>query len=98
MEVALTPELEQLIDEQVTNGSYPSAGEVIRDALRLFKGHVEHRGEDLEALRRDVQVGIDALEDGEFTEYDLDDIQQLAEEIKARGRDQPLGRGNRATA
>ena len=34
MEVALSPELEDLITEQVESGSYPSPGEVVRDALR----------------------------------------------------------------
>ena len=37
MGVALPPELEELITEQVESGSYPSPGEVVRDALRLFK-------------------------------------------------------------
>ena len=85
MEVALTPELEQLIKEQVTNGHYPSAGEVIRDALRFFKDHLELRESKLESLRHDVQAGIDALERGDYSEYDVDDA-DLAEEIKTRGR------------
>lgn len=41
MEVALTPDLEEFVDEQVRNRNYTNAGEVIRDALRLFKDQLE---------------------------------------------------------
>jgi antitoxin ParD1/3/4 len=37
MNVALTPELEQLIHRKVVSGLYLSASEVVRDALRLLK-------------------------------------------------------------
>ena len=37
MQVVLTPELEKLIDDQVASGTYRTAGEVIRAALRLLK-------------------------------------------------------------
>jgi antitoxin ParD1/3/4 len=93
MEIALTPDLEELVDEQVTKGNYPSAGEVIRDALRLFRDQLELSDKKLAALRTDVQVGIDALEGGDYTEYDVDDIRQLAEEVKARGRQRLKERG-----
>ncbi len=86
MEVALSPELEELITKQVESGSYPSPGEVVRDALRLFKEQLELREPKLAYLRRDVQAGLDALDRGEYDEYDSDDVQQLAAEIKARGR------------
>ena len=88
MEVALSPDLEELITEQLESGSYPSPGEVVRDALRLFKEQLELREHKLASLRRDVQ---DALERGDYDEYDSDDIQRLASEIKARGRERPTG-------
>ncbi len=87
MEIALSPDLEELIAEQVESGNYPSPGEVVRDALRLFKEQLEFRDRKVESLRQDVQVGIEALERGEYDEYDADDIQSLASEIKARGRE-----------
>ncbi len=84
MEIVLSPELEELIAEQVERGNYPSPGEVVRDALRLFKDQLEFRDRKLESLREDVQVGLEALERGE---YDVDDIHHLASDIKARGRE-----------
>jgi antitoxin ParD1/3/4 len=85
MEVALTKDLEELIAEQVASGRYPSPGEVVRDALRLFQEQLLLRERKLEALRRDVQIGLQDLEDGEYDEYDAEDMQSLAAEIKARG-------------
>ncbi len=84
MEVTLSPELEELIAEQVESGHYPSPGEVVRDALRLFQEKLMLPERKRETLRRDVQIGLDALDRGEYVEYD--DARQLAAEIKARGR------------
>ncbi len=82
MEVTLSPELEELIAEQVERGRYPSPGEVVRDALRLLQEQLKLPERKLESLRRDLQVGLQALDRGEYDEYD--DPAQLATEIKAR--------------
>jgi antitoxin ParD1/3/4 len=37
MNVSLTPELEQLVNEKVRTGLYQTASEVVREALRLLK-------------------------------------------------------------
>lgn len=37
MNVSLTPELEQFVQEKVSSGLYYSASEVIREGLRLLK-------------------------------------------------------------
>ena len=87
MEIALTPDLEELVAHQVESGNYPSAGEVVRDALRLFKDHLELREQRHQELRNDVAAGIEALDRGDFDEYDTDDGGRLAAEIKARGRE-----------
>ncbi|HSC29149.1 MAG TPA: type II toxin-antitoxin system ParD family antitoxin [Vicinamibacterales bacterium] len=37
MNVSLTPELEELVNEKVRSGLYQTASEVVREALRLLK-------------------------------------------------------------
>ena len=37
MNVSLTPELEELVNEKVRGGLYQTASEVVREALRLLK-------------------------------------------------------------
>ena len=85
MEVALTPELEALIHQEVESGRYPSAGEVIRDALRLLRRRSEHPEQELGTLRQEIQLGIDELERGEYFEYNDETLPQLAQDIKTRG-------------
>jgi putative addiction module CopG family antidote len=51
MNVSLTPELEQLVNEKVRTGLYQTASEVVREALRLLKQR------DDEARRADQQTG-----------------------------------------
>ena len=52
MNVSLTPELEDLVNEKVRSGFYQTASEVVREALRLLKQR------DDEARRADHQAGL----------------------------------------
>ena len=84
MTVTLRPELEQIINDRLASGRYPSPTEVIGDALRLLKERDELREQKLEELRRELQIGIDQIERGEYSSYDEDSLEELAEKIKAR--------------
>ena len=52
MNVSLTRELEELVNEKVRSGLYQTASEVVREALRLLKLR------DDEARRADQQAGL----------------------------------------
>jgi len=67
MNITLTPELENLINEKVKSGKYDSPGEVIREGLRLLKEQDELKRIRMEELRREVQKGIDDMREGRFT-------------------------------
>jgi antitoxin ParD1/3/4 len=82
MNVSLTPELEQLVSDKVKTGVYQTASEVIREGLRLLK----ERDQRVEDLQREVRAGFNAVERGEFTEYDESSIGDLADRVKARGQ------------
>ena len=86
MEIVLTPDLEALIHDEVESGRYASPTEVIREALQLFRQQVIPE-QDPDTLRRKIQVGIDDLESGAYTDYDEDTLPQLVEDIKTRGLD-----------
>jgi antitoxin ParD1/3/4 len=81
MNVSLPPELARLVDEKVASGLYDSAGEVVRDALRLMRERDKVRGLAVEELRRDILAGLEQLDQGQSTALDID-------EIKALGRQQ----------
>lgn len=82
MNISLTPELEQLVTDKVKSGMYQTSSEVIREGLRLLK----ERDERLQSLRRDIRAGFEAVDRGEFTDYDQSNVQGLAERVKIRGR------------
>lgn len=65
MNVSLTPELEKLVNEKVKSGMYHSASEVVREGLRLLQAQEEIKKVRLQALKRDIQEGIEPLDNGE---------------------------------
>jgi antitoxin ParD1/3/4 len=58
MNVHLTPELEQLVQQKVESGRYNSASEVVREALRLMEQRDELRRVQLQQLRSRIDKGL----------------------------------------
>lgn len=82
MEIQLHPDTAQFIREQIEAGHYSDIDEVIQDAMNLLQNRKlspEERAAKLERLRKDIQIGIDQLDRGEGTPWNV-------EEIKAEGR------------
>ena len=82
MNISLTPELEQLVTDKVKSGMYQTSSEVIREGLRLLR----ERDERLQSLRRDIRAGFEAVDRGEFTDYNQSNVEELADRVKSRGR------------
>ena len=80
MNVSLTPELERLVNDKVKTGMYQTASEVIREGLRLLKER-----DNFEALRREIRAGFEAIDRGDYEEYDERTVKNLTADIKARG-------------
>jgi len=80
MNVSLTPQLESFVKQKVSTGLYNSVSEVIREALRLLEEKETLKNIKLQALRADIQAGMDSLDKGEGKPLDID-------VIKARGRE-----------
>lgn len=79
MNISLSPELEAIVNDKVKSGQYNSASEVIREGIRLLQQHDEMREKKLEALRIEIQKGIDDLEAGRFR-----DGAEVMAEMRAR--------------
>lgn len=73
MNISLTPQLEDMIRQKIASGSYSSASEVVREALRLMELEDQMRELKLARLRQDLQDGIDSG----FTEFDPEKIKRL---------------------
>jgi antitoxin ParD1/3/4 len=80
MNVHLTPELEQLVQDKVQSGRYNSASEVVREALRLMEQRDELRTVQLQQLRSRIDRGLaeagrgDGVDGEIFTQGLIDDL------------------------
>ena len=83
MNVSVTPEFEEFVNEKVQSGRYNSASDVISEGLRLLKEKDDLNKARHDSLREDIQKGLDSLREGRFTVYDSPE--DLANEIKAEG-------------
>jgi antitoxin ParD1/3/4 len=84
MDITLPPELESYVDELVAAGRYHTKAEVLTDAVHALRERRELSAAEVTELRRELQLGIDELERGEYDEWD--DVKDLAEAIKKEGR------------
>jgi len=71
---------EEFIEGLIESGRYSTASEILRDGLRLIEEREERRKAKLEALRAEIQRGLDS---GPTEEVD---ISEMMKSIKARGR------------
>ena len=62
MNVSLTAELENYVKAKLATGMYNSVSEVMREALRLMEERDAMQAVRLEALRQDINEGLDSLE------------------------------------
>jgi antitoxin ParD1/3/4 len=86
--IHLTDHFERFIENTVAAGTFQNASEVVRAGLRLLEQQQRRDEAKLEALRAAAQVGLAALERGEYTELEPHEvsahIRQLSERAAAR--------------
>ena len=85
MEITLTPELEKLVNEELQSGNYYSPTDVLREGLLLLKERKLSKQSRIENLRREVQKGIDAIRQGNYKTYEVDELDNFSDEIIERG-------------
>ncbi|MPZ21344.1 MAG: type II toxin-antitoxin system ParD family antitoxin [Luteitalea sp.] len=84
--ISVTSEQNAFVEKVVKTGECQNASETVRDALRVFQ---QRRQEDilkLKALRMQIQAGVEALEQGEFTEVEEADLGTYLEGLSAARR------------
>lgn len=84
MEVWLGPELEAWIEEQVRLGRYPTAGEVIRDALWRLRSEEIPEEEAKAVFNKEIDEAIESLDRGEWV--DPEDVRAELERMSAERR------------
>jgi len=83
--VVLTERQEELIETLVNSGRYQNASEVLRDGLRLVEQREAEDKGKLKALRAAARIGVDALDRGEFKEFEsIRDLQTYLNDLSER--------------
>jgi antitoxin ParD1/3/4 len=90
MNVHLTPELEQLVQQKVQSGRYNSASEVVREALRLMEQRDELRAVELQQLRSRIDKGLTEARRGEAVDGDKF-MRRLIDDLDTRDADRSAG-------
>ena len=83
--VVLTEQHDKFIKRLVKSGRYQNASEVLREGIRLVQKQ-ETDDAKLEALRKEIRIGITALDEGRYREFaSFDDLREhldrMADEI-----------------
>lgn len=65
MNISLTPELEQFVQQKVNSGMYTSASEVIRESLRLLYIQDDLQSQKITQLNQAIEIGLQQLNDGQ---------------------------------
>ena len=74
---------EGFVKQLVASGRYASASEVLRDGLRLLEEQESLRQAKLDALRRDINEGLDS---GPSEPLDMEAIMTEARALRNAGR------------
>ncbi len=77
--VSLTHEQDAFVQRVVKTGEYQNASEAIRDALRVLQRQRRENTLKLKALRMQIKAGVDALEQGDFSEIAEADLDEYLE-------------------
>ena len=88
MNVSLTPELENFVNEKVKSGLYNSASEVLRESLRLLKEKDLLKEIQRSELRREIMLGVEQIRNGEFVEVKASELDAFAEKIIREAKDE----------
>jgi antitoxin ParD1/3/4 len=64
MNISLTPELEQFVQDKVSSGMYTSASEVVRESLRLLHTYDDLQTQRIKQLNQAIDVGLQQLSNG----------------------------------
>jgi antitoxin ParD1/3/4 len=79
MAITIPEELQAFVSRSVASGRFRSEDEAVQKGRKLLRD----REDKLEALRADLQVGIDQVDSGQKVPFDVAAIEQRGQELLA---------------
>ena len=84
--VSLTPEQDAFIDELLKLGEYHDASEAMRDAVRALQQRRAEEALKLDKLRISIKQGVAALDRGDYTEVEDEDLDSFLDDLAVSAR------------
>jgi antitoxin ParD1/3/4 len=78
-------ELEAFVEERVASGRFATAGEAVREGLRLLEERKHERDAILAALRQEIEIGVEQAKAGTLTDGGAF-FEQLRQKIRSASR------------
>lgn len=70
MEISLSKDFDNFIKEQMATGLYKSAGEIVQEAMSLFRLRKSIPQERIDEFNKEIQKGLDDIEADKFSDGD----------------------------
>jgi len=74
MNVSLKPDVQKYVEEKVKTGQYASPEEAVNNLLQQSRQREELTADDIEELRREIDVGINEANRGQFADFDAEAV------------------------
>lgn len=73
MQIQLSGKAAEIVKTQIASGIYPDASEFISDIVLKYEAYYKKK---LEALNREIAIGLEQANRGECLEFDFDELMQ----------------------
>ncbi len=79
MQIQLSDKAAEIVEAQVASGIYADATAFVSDVLLKYGSYYQKK---IEALNREIAIGLEQANRGECTEFDFDEfMQEMDEEL-----------------
>jgi antitoxin ParD1/3/4 len=85
MKIELPAELAKFVKKKLESGEYASADEFIAHAVKVYRNVEKWLPSAEDDLRREIQVGLDDLEAGRVSDWNVEELKErLRQSVKRR--------------
>ena len=83
MNIRIHPHLVEFIEKQIRKGRFDSADEVVNSALQHLSTHIEFPPEEIDDLKRELEIGLNELDRGDVVPWDPEELWGEVERLHA---------------
>jgi antitoxin ParD1/3/4 len=74
MNISLKPDVQKYVEDKVKTGQYTSPDEAVNILLQQSRQREELTADDIEQLRRELDMGIAEADQGKFADFNAEQI------------------------